>query len=136
MDDLSAYVEWLIPIGFAPNTIKNYVSAVENLFLLWNVHCVIEIFESYRWSLTLKAISYANRNIVDRRTAVTLPHLLELVRACKSDIEFWPVKIALIFSYMGFLRVSNLAPYSVDTFDETRHTTRSDIWPSRTNSRV
>ena len=130
LDDLSAYVEWLIEDGLAPSTIKNYLSAVKNLFLLWNITDVIHIFDSYRWSLTLKAIAYANRNVTDKRTAVTLPHLLRLVRLCDSDMEFWPLKIALIFGYLGYVRVSNLAPYTASTFDVTRHTTRGDVWPS------
>ena len=39
-------------------------------------------------------------------------------------------KIALLFGFMGYLRVSNLAPNTITDFDKLRHTTWGDIWPS------
>ena len=129
-EDLAACVEWLIQDGLASNTIKNHISAVKSLFLWWNINSVIDIFDSYRWSLTIRALAYANRDTTDGRTALTLPHLFRLVKACDNDVSLSPVKIALIFGYLGFLRASNLAPPTLTGFDPSRHTTWSDVWPS------
>ncbi len=42
------------------------------------------------------------------------------------------MKLAMLLSYMGFLRQSNLAPRTANMFDNSRHTTRGDI--QQTNS--
>ena len=67
------------------------------------------MFDSFIWSLTLRALKFAARTTFDNRTAITTPHLLALVRICASDPALSPLKIVLIFGYMGFLRISNLA---------------------------
>ena len=50
---------------------------------------------------------------------------------CNREAALGSLKIALVFGYLGFLRVSNLAPYTCSEFDHTRHTTWEDIHPSR-----
>ena len=91
----------------------------------------MHIFESYAWSLTLKAIKFAVRPATGGRTSVTYDHLLDLIRACEADNTLGPLKVALIFGYLGYLKVSNLAPYSRAEFDHTRNTTWEDVQPSK-----
>ena len=131
MDDLAAFIEWLLQDGLSPVTVKNHASAVKNLFLFWNIPKVIKIFNSYTWSLTLKAVSHAVRETPVSTPAMTLSHLGALLRACDTDKSMIPLKVALSFGYLGYLRVSNLAPNSENSFDPTRSTTWGDIWPSR-----
>ena len=131
VDDLAAFAEWLIQAQLAPNTVKNYLSAVKMLYLSWNVQTVIEAFNSYSWFLTTKAIQLSVRPPPDSRTAITYPHLEALVAACDRDKALWPLKVALVFGYLGYLRVSNLAPASAAEFDPSRHTTREDVLPSK-----
>ena len=130
VDDFGAYAEWLIQEGLAPPTIKNHLSAIKNLYLLWDFPKVVQIFDSHGWALTLRALKFANRLTYDDKSSLTLPHLLALVRICDINCSLWPLRVALIFGYMGFLRVSNLAPNTAQEFDRTRHTTWSDIWAS------
>ena len=105
VDDLGAYVEWLLADGLASATIKNHLSAIKNLYLHWDHHSVIKIFDSFSWSLTLRALKFAARTTFDNRTAITTPHLLALVRICASDpalsvknsINFW---LDWVFTYI------------------------------------
>ena len=131
VDDLGAFAEWLIRAGMAPSTIANYLSAVKTLNLMWDLSEPIEVFNSYAWSLTMKAVKHAVRPVLNNRAAVTFDHLKLLVRACNREAALGSLKIALVFGYLGFLRVSNLAPYTCSEFDPTRHTTWEDIHPSR-----
>ena len=77
--DLAAFAEFLVQAGLAPSTIQNYLSAIKSLYLSWELPAVISAFNSYAWSLTVKAISLSVRPPLDSRTAVTLPHLQALV---------------------------------------------------------
>ena len=129
-DDLAAFAEWLITANLAPSTIKNYLSAIKGLYLLWNIKPIIDIFESYAWSLTLRAIPFANRSPATVRPSMTFDHLLALVRVC-SHPSTWPLRVALSFGFLGYLRVSNLAPQTPSTFDQTRHTTWGDVVPTK-----
>ena len=126
MDDLAAFAEWLLQAGLNPSTVKNYLSAVKGMYLLWDNKRVIEIFESFAWSLTLRALPHAVRPILGTRTSITPEHLLLLVRAC-GERSFWPLRVALVFGFLGYLRVSNLAPNTLSDFDDTRHTTWNDV---------
>ena len=88
------------------------------------------VFDSHKWALTLRALKFANRTAFDDSSVVTLPHLLRLVRVCDIDFALWPLRLVLLFGYMGYLRVSNLAPSTATSMDVTRHTTWSDVWSS------
>ena len=123
-------MEWLIQCNLSPNTIANYMSAVKGLYLLWNIPEASAVFESHAWSLSLKALKYTVRNLDTARPAITLEHLISLVRVTSSSFALWPLRIALIFGYLGYLRASNLAPNSKREFDPSRHTTRADVWPT------
>ena len=118
----------LIQDGLATSTIRNHLSAIKSLYLERNLQGTLAVFESHSWALTLRALKFANRSAYDEKSAVTLPHLLRLVRACDVDFALWPLKVALLFGYMGYLRVSNMAPNTVSDLDVTRHTTFSDVW--------
>ena len=105
VDDLGADAEWLIQDGLSPATIKNHLLAIKNLYLYWDIPGVIQLFDSFSWSLTLKALKYASHTTIDNRTAITVPHLIALVRACSGDSALWPLKMVLLFGYMGYLRI-------------------------------
>ena len=130
VDDLASFAEWLIQAGLAPATIKNYLSTIRGLYLLWDIRPAIEVLESYAWSLTLRAIPFASRTVTSNRSTLSPEQLLALVRVCSVE-HLWPLKVALIFGFMGYLRVSNLAPSSLSEFDHTRHTTWGDITESK-----
>ena len=120
----------LIQDGLSPATIKNHLSAIKNLYLYWNLPGVIQLFD-FSWSLTLRALKYASCATFDNCTAITVLHLIGLVRACSGDPALWPLKIVLLFGYMGYLRISNLAINNNADFDVSKNTTWGDIWSPR-----
>ena len=131
VDELRAFAEWLLQAGLGSSTIANCLSAVKTMYLTWDCPEAVHIFESYAWSLTLKAIKFAVRPATGGRSSVSYDHLLDLIRACEADNTLGPLKVALSFGYLGYLRVSNLAPYSRAEFDHTRNTTWEDVQPSK-----
>ena len=99
------------------------------MYLLWNNTQTLSVLDSYAWSLTLRAIPFASRPSTTQRSTISFEHLEALVRACV-DSSTCPLKVALVFGFMGYLRVSNLAPATLNEFDHLRHTTWGDVTES------
>ena len=96
VDDLSAFAEWLIQAQLAPATVRNNLSAVKTLFLLWDTPTVIDAFNSYSWALTMKEINLSVRQSLSCHVST-------------SRLLSW---LARETEHFGHLRVSTLAPES------------------------
>ena len=125
--DLAAYTEWLVLAALSSATIRNHLSALKMLYEWWGKGQVVASLSSNAWSLTVKGIVNTIRPSFDKRTAMTLNDLLFIMEAASESMALTPILGALTFGYMGFLRISNLAPPTLDSFDKTRHTTFGDV---------
>ena len=81
------------------------------------------------WTLTLRAISYSAGPQPDNRSAITLEDLTRLVAICNTDPSLVPLRVALVFGFLGYLRISNMTPPTAQSFDPTRHTSWADVRP-------
>ena len=81
------------------------------------------------WTLTLTAISYSAGPQPDNRSAITLEDLTRLVAVCNTDPSLVPLRVALVFGFLGYLRISNITPPTAQSFDPTRHTSWADVRP-------
>ena len=111
--------------------VKNYLSAVKLLFQEWQVPSVVKDLSSPAWTLTLRAIAYSAGPQPDHRSAVTKEDLIKLVAVCDTDHSLVPLRVALIFGFLGYLRISNLAPPTAQSFDPARHSSWADVRPSK-----
>ena len=82
---------------------------------------------SHTWNLTLRAISYSVGPQPDHRSAVTKDDLIKLVAVRDTDPSLVPLRVALVFGFLGYLRISNLAPPTAKSFDPAR----VDVKPSK-----
>ena len=67
----------------------------------------------------------------DKRTAITLEHLSLILRTCDVNKEWLLAKLAMSLAYFAYLRLSNLAPRTMHTFDPSRHATWADLQPKQ-----
>lgn len=125
VDSISAYTEMLISSNMAPGTVKNHLSALKALFSMWNID--VKFMESYWWKCNFQSIDRSCKPCQVNKPAMSLDDLYTLVRHCLSDITLLTLRVALCFGYLGYLRVSNLAPLSANAFDSSRHTTQADV---------
>ena len=131
LDDFGAFAELLLISGRSPATVKNYLSAVKLLFQEWQVPAVVKDLSSPAWTLTLRAIAYSAGPQPDHRSAVTKEDLIKLVAVFDTDPSLVPLRVALIFGFLGYLRISNLAPPTAQSFDPARHSSWADVRPSK-----
>ena len=130
LDDFGAFAELLLISGRSPATVKNYLSAVKLLFQEWKVPSVVRDLSSPVWSLTLRAIAYSAGPQPDHRSAVTKEDLIKLVAICDMDPSLVLFRVALGFGFLGYLKISNLAPPTAQSFDPARHSW-VDVRPSK-----
>ena len=129
LDDFGAFAELLLISGRSPATVKNYLSAIKSLFQEWRAASVVKDLTSPAWTLTLRAISYSAGPQPDNRSAITLEDLTRLVAICNTDPSLVPLRVALVFGFLGYLRISNMTPPTAQSFDPTRHTSWADVRP-------
>ena len=106
------------------------MSSIKVFYMWWNKPQVVALFRSDPWQLTIRGINNSLRPPSTTLTAIDIPDLLALVSACENSEALSPIKVAILFGFFGFLRVSNLAPPKVSEWDYTRHTAWSDVTPS------
>ena len=125
--DLASYTEWLVLAALSAATIRNHLSAIRMLYEWWGKGDVVASLTTKAWGLTVKGIMNTIRPSFDKRTAMNSTDLDFLVEACMNDLALTPIRVAATFAYLAFLRISNLAPPTIEAFDKSRHTTFGDI---------
>ena len=95
------------------------------------VPSVVKDLASPAWTLTLRAISYSAGPQPDHRSAVTKEDFIRLVAVCNTDPSLVPLRVALVFRFLGYLRISNMAPPTAQSFDATRHSSWADVRPCK-----
>jgi hypothetical protein len=123
---LTMYLEYLAQHLKSPQSVKNYLSAVGLIHRQLGLQCTAML--SFPVITMLRAIQHTLRNPILPKLPVSVNMLLQMVQFCQ-HLGTWGriMKCALLFSFFGFLRQSNVAPRSHQLFDTTRDTLRSDI---------
>ena len=139
-NELAAYAEWLAQGGLSSQTVRNHFGAIKAMYVWVDNTRVIQILDSGRWRLTIQGIMKTVRPPCNLLNAITPDHLSAMVNAAASSTivgtagnnnRFIPLMVALTFGFFGYLRVSNLAPSTANSFDVTRHTTVGDVTQHR-----
>ena len=121
------FIEYLIENGLQPASVRNYITAVA-MYCKW-LNLQVEAFYDTRVNLMFKALA---RSIYKPPTfkAVFHPHDLEkIIKMCTKFQYPLIFQTLYIFAYFGFLRIFNLVPPSVRTFNIKKHLARGDVFP-------
>ena len=122
---LLSFMEFLCQNGHSKPNIANYMAAVRTLFILHGFST--ESFRDQRIQLYLKALKINAPFQPTIRSTLDIQKLQSLLKYCDSvpySMTFKPLYLTCFFS---FLRLSNILPHSVATFDYTRHLARGDF---------
>ena len=127
LEDIAAFIEWLVIGQLAVGTVKNYVAAIKALYHWWDKVSIIKALDSHTWRLTMRALAHTVRPPADRRAAMSPRHLCILLQTCLTQERYAPLAVALSLGFFAYIRVSNLAPPSLTDFDPSRHSTIMDV---------
>ena len=131
IDNIGAFVELLVRSDKAPGTIRNYISAIKQFYEEAGAIHLDPMFQSLVWKAMIRGLVLTARPRMDARAAMARPDLEAMVTRCNAERGLLPLKVALIFGYLGYLRISNLAPETLTSFDPSRATTWADIIPKK-----
>ena len=126
-EDFAAYAEWLLQGGLTAQTVRNHFGAIKALYS-WICHQdAIDILSSAQWHMSINGIVNTVRPSFNILAAMIPDDLVAMVEAAESSAELAPLAVVLTFGFIGYLRISNLAPHKAVGFDTSRHTTVGNI---------
>ena len=120
------FLEFLVFNGTSTASIANYLSAIKAKLSIYGVdissfgHPQVKYFTR---SLTLSApLKISLKTVIDVHT------LKAIVQKCETMYMGQIFKAAFLLSFFSFLRISNLVPHSMHTFNPLEQLARADIF--------
>ena len=126
-ETICLYIEYLAQNFSSPQSIANYVSGIRFLHKITGINCLA--IDSFEVGLMLRACNLTIQNRPNRKLPISLDILQKLVQITHGLGAPGSIfKCAILMSFYGFLRQSNIAPRSTIAFDPRRNTCRQDIF--------
>ena len=119
------FIEFLAFNALKPSSIANYLSAIKSQYVWF--HMDVKIFEHPKVKLFMRAIHTSLREISVHKGVFDIETLSKIIKACNSFNFPSIFKSIYLLSFLGFLRISNVAPTSKTSFDITKHLCRGDF---------
>ena len=131
---LLAFMEFLVRNHHSKSSITNYLVATRAFHIIHGLNT--QAFRDQRIQLFLKSLTITAPLTPANRASLDIQILERTVIECQSHphpIVFKPLYLLCFFS---FLRLSNILPHSIRTFDYTRQLARGDFIPSQAGAVV
>ena len=129
-----SFLECLVHNNCSVCMIENYVSAIKANFVLYDLPYTVLEHPKIRYFI--KALKITRPMSLRSHNIITISKLADISAAC-SNITFGVVYQAVfLMGFFAFLRLSNLAPHAIASFDHTRHLTGKDIFFTKKFAKV
>ena len=125
VDSILAFLEFLTFNRISHTGLLNYVSAVKTS--LSNLGLDISSFNDHRIKIYNKAIMRQAPLNPHIKAIIDIDMLLQLVLQCDRMYMGVIFKAAFLTSFFSFLRISNLVPHSIASFDHMKQLARADV---------
>ena len=120
-----SFLECLVHNDCSACMIANYVSAIKANFVLYDLPYTV--LEHPKIKYFLKAIKTNLPMSIRSHNIISINTLAQISSAC-TDMTLGSVyKAVFLVGVFAFLRLSNLAPHAIASFDCTRHLTGDDV---------
>ena len=120
------YIEFLTRTFQSPQSVKNYVSAIN---LLHNINMRPPPVKTFAISIMLRAIQMTMKHVPEQKLPITPQLLHRICEACDSQGSIGrTLKAAYLLLFFTFIRQSSLAPKSSSLFSALKHVTKADVF--------
>ena len=125
-DTICLYIEFVAQNVKSPKTVSNYVSAVRFLHkCIGKPHPALDSFEV---TMLLRSCFMTMGHIPNQRRPLTPQMIRDLLNIARTVIPAFPVfQCAVLFSFFGFFRISNITPRVQYLFNPAKDTCRGDV---------
>ena len=120
-----SYIEYLIIQGVSAHMLANHISACKAKFTMYGLQ--FHLWEHPNVRYLLKSVKI-NRSIVFvKKHIIDLAMLNDIINQCDTLYLGVVFKAVFLLAFFGFLRLSNIAPHSLTSFDSSRHLCAGDL---------
>ena len=121
-----AFMECLNANQVSVNMISNYLAAIKAKLVVLGLN--ILPLDDKKVKYYVRALKLNRPINVTIHNIISLDILLKIVRQCDYIYMGKVFKAVFLVAFLGFFRLSNLAPHSFSAFDFTRHLAGGDIF--------
>jgi integrase len=123
-----SFIEFLSDNALAPATIRNYVCSVKAVFKRLSID--VNNFESHLVKLALRSLDKNAKVRYKPKPILSIENISQLLYNMNTHPMYVFFAVAILFAFMGMLRISNVTCASFKKFDPLRHIARGDVQPS------
>ena len=120
-----SYMEYMVQMGYSHMNVSNNVAAIKSMSLVYGQD--VSKFLDNRISLFIKSIknnvqfSPVVKSLID---VEVLSEILQETQTFPHPAIYQPL---YLFCFFSFLRISNILPHTIASFDMSRHLARGDV---------
>ena len=106
--------------------IKNHIAAIKAMFIVHNLEN--GAWEHPKVSYFVKSLRLHRPMALPKRNIIDINTLKKMVLLCNQFSDPWVYKAVILTAFIGFFRLSNIAPHAKAEFDSTKHFTGGDLF--------
>ena len=129
-----SFLEYLVQQNASVHMLANYVAAIKVNFIMHNL--TRTCFSDPKIKYFLKSVRINRPLRVPRRNIMSVKTLKHLVSLCDGFSMGFVYKAVFLLGFFGFLRLSNIAPHSLSSFDSSRHIAAGDVFFTKSHVKV
>ena len=123
--DILAFMEYLTQAGMSPDHITNHITAIRSMCIVYATDT--HPFRDQRIPLFIKSLKL-NSAFVPKISMLIDETLLLQIITVADQFQFPQIfKSLYLLAFFSFLRLSNILPHTVNSFDKTRHLCAGDV---------
>ena len=108
LEDIMAYLEFIVENGVSANILANNLSALKAHFVMLGLK--FSLFDHPRVKYFVKSVRINRPLCPIRRNIMSLETLAALSHQCMALVSPFTFRAIFLVSFFGFLRISNVAP--------------------------
>ena len=128
---LLAFIEFLVLNGLSHGSVLNYLSSLKQSFKMYNKNVIA--FEHEWVRLALKNVARTVTTPMKVKGVFIIQQIKDIIDKCDSIPDGIVFRALFLTALFGFLRLSNLVPCSLTTFDILKHLAWGDAFFSTTH---
>ena len=122
---LLTFMEYLVLNQISPADISNYLAAIRAQCIVFNLNTACFQHQQIQYFLKSLKINRPLQPKIHKHIDTQL--LTSIIRIAETLHHPQVFKSLYILAYFSFLRLSNILPHTISTFDNTRHLAKGDV---------
>ena len=121
-----AFLEFLVFNKVSHSQIANYLSAIKSKYAMLSLSTAP--FFDQRIKYFTKAVARCAPLTIKLKAIIEPPLLVQIIDQCQFFHMGFVFKAAILLAYFAFLRISNLVPHTISSYDPLKQLARADVF--------